>query len=56
MRIDSEKLVELASFQVFVPHQSSQSLLDNSNSILIALGLVTIIGVIIVLAVKEKVK
>lgn len=54
LRINSGHLVELASFQVFVPHQSPPSILDNSYNIFIAIVLIAAIGGIIFWAIRKK--
>ena len=54
LAINSGHLVELASFQVFVPHQSPPGLLDNGYNIVIAIVLVAAIGGIIIWAIRKK--
>jgi hypothetical protein len=49
-------LVELASFQVFVPHQSPPSLLDNSYNIFIAIVIIAAIGGCHLLGYKKEMR
>ena len=57
LRVDSNHLVELASFQVFVPHQSPPSLSssgDDMINIIIAISLIAIVGLIVTLILKKR--
>jgi hypothetical protein len=54
LRINSGHLAELASFQVFVPHQSPPSLLDNSYNIFIAIVIIAAIGGVIFWVIRKK--
>jgi hypothetical protein len=57
LRVDSNHLVELASFQVFVPHQSLPSLYSSGNdmiNIIIAISLIAIVGLIMILILKKR--
>jgi len=57
LRVDSNHLVELASFQVFVPHQSPPSLFSNSGgmiNIIIAISLIATVGLIVTLILKKR--
>jgi len=56
LRVDSHHLVELASFQVFVPHQSPPSLSSSGDeiNIIIAISLIAIVGLIVTLILKKR--
>lgn len=57
LRLNSKNFVELASFQVFVPHQSPPSLLGSNGdalNIIIALGLIVAVGLIAVVILKRR--
>lgn len=57
LRVDSNHLVELASFQVFVPHQSPPSLLSAGGdmiNIIIAIIIIAVVGLIVILMLKKK--
>jgi len=56
LRVDSNHLVELASFQVFVPHQSPPSLSSSGDeiNIIIAISLIAIVGLIVTLILKKR--
>ena len=57
LRVNSKHLVELASFQVFVPHQSPPSLLsvgDDMINIIIALSIIAAVSLIVILFLKKK--
>ena len=57
LRVDSNHLVELASFQVFVPHQSPPSLLSAGGdmiNIIIAIIIIAAVGLIVILMLKKK--
>ena len=56
LRISSKKLLEVASFQVFVPHQSPPSLLNSGNdmvNIIVAIGLFAAVGTITIVMLKR---
>ena len=56
MRLNLKHSVELASFQVFVPHQSPPGLLNNGGdtiNIIIAISLIAIVGLIMTLILKK---
>jgi hypothetical protein len=49
--------VELASFQVFVPHQSPPSLLNAGGdmiNIIIAISIITAVGLILLIMLNKK--
>ena len=56
LRVDSNHLVELASFQVFVPHQSPPSLSSSGDeiNIIIAISLIATISLIVTLILKKR--
>ena len=57
LRINSTHLVELASFQVFVPHQSPPSLLNAGGdmiNMIIAISIIAAIGLIVLIMLKKK--
>jgi hypothetical protein len=58
LRVNSKHLVELASFQVFVPHQSPPSLLNAAGSdminIIIAIIIIAAVGLIVLIMLKKK--
>jgi hypothetical protein len=57
LRVDSNHLVELASFQVFVPHQSPPSLLNVGGdmiNILIAIIIIAAVGLVVIRILKKK--
>jgi len=56
LRVNSKNLVELASFQVFVPHQSPPGLLSDSGDVfnlIIAIGLISAIGLFAIIILKK---
>lgn len=57
LRVNSKNSVELASFQVFVPHQSPPGLLNNSGdmiNIVVAIGLIAAVGLITIVILKRR--
>jgi hypothetical protein len=57
LRVDSNHLVELASFQVFVPHQSSPSLFSGGGdmiNIVVVVGIIAAVGLIVILMLKKR--
>ncbi len=57
LRVDSKDFVKVASFQVFVPHQSPPGLLNSGGdmvNIIIAISLVAGVGLIVTLMLKKK--
>ena len=57
LRVNSKHLVELASFQVFVPHQSPPSLLNAGSdmiNIIIAIIIIAAVGLIVLIMLKKK--
>ena len=54
LRVDSNHLVELASFQVFVPHQSPPSLSISGDDMIIAISLIATISLIVTLILKKR--
>jgi len=57
LRLNSKHLVELASFQVFVPHQSPPSLLNAGNdiiNIIILISIIAAVGLIYIIIMLKK--
>ena len=57
LRVNSKHLVELASFQVFVPHQSPPSLLNAGSdmiNIIITIIIIAAVGLIVLIMLKKK--
>ena len=57
LRVNSKHLVELASFQVFVPHQSPPSLLTAGSDIInifIAISIIAAVGLIVIIMLRKK--
>ena len=57
LRLNLKHSVELASFQVFVPHQSPPGLLNNGGdtiNIIVAIGLIVAVGLITIVILKRR--
>ena len=54
LRLDRNESIQLASFQVFVPHQPPPSILDNQGNLIIAFGIFAAVGAITILILKKK--
>lgn len=54
LRIDRNESIHLASFQVFVPHQSPPEVLDNVHNVIIGLGLMSAVAVITIIIIRKK--
>ena len=54
LRIDKNDSINVASFNVFVPHQSPPSILDNQGNLLIGIGILAAAGAITILILKKK--
>ena len=54
LRLDRNNTIHVASFQVFVPHQSPPNILDNQDNIIIALGILTSVAVITIIMLKKR--
>lgn len=54
LRIDRNDSINVASFNVFVPHQSAPSLLDNQGNSMIAIGILAAVGAITIIMLKKK--
>ena len=57
LRLNSKDLIELASFQVFVPHQSPPSPLNAGGdiiNIIIAITIITAVALIVIIMLKKK--
>ena len=54
LRIDRTDYIDLASFQVFVPHQLPPSLLSDVDNLVISLAIISAVGVITLVILKRK--
>lgn len=54
LRLDRNDSINLASFQVFVPHQSPPSLLDYQVNLIIGIGILAAAGTITILILKKS--
>lgn len=54
LRIDRNDSINVASFNVFVPHQSPPSLLDNRGNLIIGIGIIAAVGTITIVILKKK--
>jgi hypothetical protein len=54
LRLDRNDTIDLASFNVFVPHQSPPDLLSNNENVIIGLGLISAVGIITILIIRKK--
>lgn len=54
LRLDRNASINLASFQVFVPHQTPPDLLSNTHNLIIGLGLISAVGVITIIMIRRK--
>ena len=54
LRIDKNDSISVASFNVFVPHQSPPSILDNQGNLMIGIGILTAIGAITIVILKKR--
>jgi hypothetical protein len=54
LRLDRNDSIHLASFQVFVPHQSPPTPLSNSQNVMIGLGLLGAVAVITIVILRRK--
>jgi len=54
VRLDRNDTIDLASFNVFVPHQSPPDLLSNNDNVIIGLGLISAVGIISILIIRKK--
>ena len=54
LRLDRNDTINLASFNVFVPHQSPPDLLSNNHNVIIGLGLISVVGIITILIIRKK--
>lgn len=53
LRVTSKDSINVASFNVFVPHQSPSSL-NNVNNLIIGIGIIAAIGVIFLIISKRR--
>lgn len=54
LRLDRNDTINLASFKVFVPHQSPPDLLSNNHNVIIGIGLISVVGIITILIIRKK--
>ena len=57
LRLNLKDLIELASFQVFVPHQSPPSPFNAGGgiiNIIIAISIITAVALIVIIMLKKK--
>ena len=54
LRLDRNDTIDLASFNVFVPHQSPPDLLSNKENVIIGIGLISAVGIITILIIRKK--
>ena len=54
LRIDENDSIHVASFKVFVPHQTPPSILDNQGNIITALGILASVAVITIIMLKKR--
>lgn len=54
LRIDRNDSINVASFNVFVPHQSPPNILDNQGNLMIGIGILATVGAITIVILKKK--
>lgn len=54
LRLDRNDTIDLASFNVFVPHQTPPDLLSNKDNVIVGIGLISAVGIITVLIIRKK--
>jgi hypothetical protein len=54
LRLDRNDTINLASFKVFIPHQSPSDLLSNNHNIIIGVGLISVVGIITIVIIRKK--
>ena len=54
LRIDANDTIDVASFNVFVPHQSPPSILDNQGNLIVGIGILAAVGTITILILKKR--
>jgi hypothetical protein len=54
LRIDKNDSIDVASFNVFVPHQSPPNLLDNQSNLIISMGILAAVGIVTIIILKKK--
>jgi hypothetical protein len=54
VRLDTNNSIHVASFQVFVPHQSPPELLSDVHNVIIGLGILTVIGVTTIVILRRR--
>jgi hypothetical protein len=53
LRLDRSDSINLASFQVFVPHQTPPDLISNTQNVIIALALIGAVGLITIFIIRR---
>lgn len=53
LKVTSKDTIDVASFNVFVPHQSPPSL-NNFNNLIIGIGIIAAVGVIVIIMLKRR--
>jgi hypothetical protein len=54
LRLDNNDSIWIASFEVFVPHQTPPNILDNQSNIIIAIGILIAVAVITIIMLKKR--
>lgn len=54
VRLDTNNSINVASFQVFVPHQSPPELLSDVHNVIISLGILSVIGVTTIVILRRR--
>lgn len=54
LRVDQNESIDVASFNVFVPHQSPPNLLDNQGNLIISMGILAAVGIITIIFLRKK--
>ena len=54
LRIDKNDSISVASFNVFVPHQSPPSILDNQGNLMVGIGILAAVGAITIVILKKR--
>ena len=54
LRIDANDTIHVASFNVFVPHQSPPSILDKQGNLIVGIGILAAVGTITILILKKR--
>ena len=54
LRLDRNDSINLASFQVFVPHQTPPDLLSDTHNLIIGLALISLVAVLTIIIIRRK--